>query len=301
MDIQIWKIVSDVLLVVSLIYLSYKIAKGTTAPLEKRALGLEANLRMLLDEAEQSSKHLNEKLLKRQSELQKSLFEIKSHEERLETTTTKSESIELRLKEQLRQAEIQKSELESQKNKIDFLINKIEEHRYDLRRGERYEERYTDKKIKKTDNTNQVLEVNFETASEIKSTLDDIEKENIKIPNEPIKDNTIEVRNPDIAEDERLDHAPRVKKQKLAKTENQINDGIQEIYDAAENLLRAGKDVNSVATETTLSLEEVSMLSQMVNRESELDEFKSDDLTGVSTKDARLGVLGQMSRKEVLL
>lgn len=305
-DIQIWKIISDVLLVGSLIYLSYKIAKGYTAPLEKRAQGLQTSLKMLLDEAESSSKHLNEKLLRRQTELQKSLSDLKSFEDKIEGSTTKGESIELRLKEQLRKAKSQNEELALKKEELEILIGRIEEVSTSVSR-----QNTNSKKTTINENEEPIVEVNFESTESIVSTLNDIEKEETakikkdKVINKPAEDNNLQ--NSQIEKEKRLDYQGRETKRKpeqgrLDKNSNSEVQGIQEIYDAAENLLKAGKDINYVAKNTTLSLEEVSMLAEMVEREEGIQNFKSDDIeTDVLKSDPRLGVLGKMSRKDIQL
>ena len=173
-DIQIWKIISDVLLVGSLIYLSYKIAKGHTAPLERRAYGLQTSLKMLLDEAESSSKHLNEKLLRRQTELQKSLSDLKSFEDKIEGSTTKGESIELRLKEQLRKAKAQNEELALKKEEIEILISRIENSSKLANSSGRGIITLSEQETQEP-----TIEVNFESADSIVSSLNDIEKQEV--------------------------------------------------------------------------------------------------------------------------
>ena len=66
--------------------------------------------------------------------------------------------------------------------------------------------------------------------------------------------------------------------------------GLQRVYDAAEDLLRAGRDLQTVAGITSLPLEEVRMLSQMIAQEDRAAKK-------IPPVDSRLGVLGTMRRE----
>ena len=73
-DIQVWKVVCDGLLVASLIYLCYRFARSSVSSLSPNAALMEAQLRALLKEADQTACMLNEKLLKRQGKIEELLF-----------------------------------------------------------------------------------------------------------------------------------------------------------------------------------------------------------------------------------
>ena len=71
---------------------------------------------------------------------------------------------------------------------------------------------------------------------------------------------------------------------------SRAEDRLQRVYDAAEGMLKAGKDLESVAERTSLPVEEVRMLSQMLIQEQRAAAAPIEH-------DSRLGVLGNMRRE----
>jgi hypothetical protein len=330
-DLQIWKIAADVLLIMSLIYLSYRIAKGTTEPLERKARGLEASLKMLLDEADQASKQLNDKLGKRQSELQKSLFDLKTLEDRLESSLTKSESVDLRLQEYLRNAEKQsQANLESEK-RISSLIQELDQKLATFRATEtarantnntanfrntnfQQNNHTSNQNITNNQNREDTVEINFEAELNTGKTGINRAQERFKASNlshsqniygERIRSSESQmsttIPTAPIAEEERLDYKPKNSNRNPNQIKYQETQGLQEVYDAAEKMLRAGIDVNKVITATSLSADEVQLLAQMLKREDALKIETQMVEPKVSDEDPRLGILASMRRQAVQL
>lgn len=326
-DLQIWKIAADVLLIMSLIYLSYRIAKGTTEPLERKARGLEASLKMLLDEADQASKQLNDKLGKRQSELQKSLFDLKTLEDRLESSLTKSESVDLRLQEYLRNAEKQSQlNLESEK-RIGSLIQELDQRLATFRAAEtarantnnaanfrntNYQQNNhpSNQNITNNQNREDTVEINFEADLNTRKTGINRAQERFKTSNlshtqniygERIRSSDTQIPSSPVAQEERLDYQPKNSNPKANQIKYQETQGLQEVYDSAEKMLRAGIDVNKVITATSLSADEVQLLAQMLKRENALKIETQMVEPKVSDEDPRLGILSGMRRQAVQL
>lgn len=73
------------------------------------------------------------------------------------------------------------------------------------------------------------------------------------------------------------------------------SDTMQPIYSAAEDLLRAGKDLEFVAHATRMSVDEVRMISRMMMQEEAASESATPDRH--REEDPRLGVLGTAGRR----
>jgi hypothetical protein len=69
--------------------------------------------------------------------------------------------------------------------------------------------------------------------------------------------------------------------------------GVEDIYFAAETLLKRGKDVESVARRTRLPVEEVRMILEVLQREAAVEEEAIDP----AIADPRLGVLSKIRRQ----
>jgi hypothetical protein len=72
---------------------------------------------------------------------------------------------------------------------------------------------------------------------------------------------------------------------------------MQKIYAAAEALLKQGRQLEQVSAQTRLPVEEVRMLSQMIEIEREEEQSKKTKGTSVPVEDSRLGVLGSIRRQ----
>lgn len=79
--------------------------------------------------------------------------------------------------------------------------------------------------------------------------------------------------------------------------EQEITRNIERIYDYAEELLRAGRDLQSVARETALPVSEIEMISRMIVSESAALPSAGEEQLTVRSDDARLGVLGNVRRQ----
>ena len=96
--------------------------------------------------------------------------------------------------------------------------------------------------------------------------------------------------------------AGRVEKEVIPQTPKSIgysqDNDIQSVYDKAEELLSAGQELESVARLTSLPVEEVKMLAQMLDRVPQTTRNDDVDLTeNALISDQRLGALSPIRRQ----
>ena len=84
--IEISKVGVDILLMLSIIYLAWRLAKPSTSFDDGRVRQLEESLRSLIREAEESSRSLGDHLMRRQQGMEKLLHEFESAEGRIQRT-----------------------------------------------------------------------------------------------------------------------------------------------------------------------------------------------------------------------
>jgi serine/threonine protein kinase HipA of HipAB toxin-antitoxin module len=75
--------------------------------------------------------------------------------------------------------------------------------------------------------------------------------------------------------------------------------GLEEVYAAAEGLLRAGRDLRFVSSATSLPVEEVQMLARLMEEEgAAVQEQPKAPQVNKKAEDARLGALSKTIRRE---
>ena len=79
-NLEVWQLITDALLVLSLFYLCARSAK--VSPLIQSS-NLESNLRRMVQEADLVTRALQEKLVQRQTRLEELLMDLESAENRL--------------------------------------------------------------------------------------------------------------------------------------------------------------------------------------------------------------------------
>lgn len=90
---------------------------------------------------------------------------------------------------------------------------------------------------------------------------------------------------------------------------NTLEKSIEDIYASAEDLIRAGKSLEAVSVSTKLSLDELRLISRMIQQDDAMrqemlnpaeEDAASVDLS-VKNRDDRLGVLGNVRRQSPAL
>lgn len=310
-NVQLWKLVLDGLLVLSLLYFCLRFARDSGSRLDTRALGLETSLRALIRDAEQAGKALNSELVKRQSDLEKLLFDIKSAESRLDSAIRNAETVKNSFGPELSQAE----HVMQQIQQVTASAGQYVPRQAPVERREVMESRsQLDKEV-----TVEAVTLREEVPATPRAEKPQPQLQQ-RQPQPQVRQEArpqaVNIYGEPIGEAE---PAPRVEERPAQSLNRQVetyatqqsapaapqqtqpaepvasasdHNVIQEVYDKAEKLLMAGSDLRSVASQTSLSVEEVRMLAQMM----ESDAREQAEAETISRTDERLGVLGSMKR-----
>jgi|GEM_PF-6395913 len=104
--IELWKLGTDLLLLMSLIYFCLRFTRRDAVDTSsERLVELEATLRGLIKEADASSQTLTTQLTKRQEALEKLLYEIETAEHRINKSVTLAEECKASLSTDVRRAQ----------------------------------------------------------------------------------------------------------------------------------------------------------------------------------------------------
>jgi hypothetical protein len=91
-NIAMWTLGADVALMGSIMLFVYRVLRNPTNPRGLRQLGeLEGTIRSLIREAEGAGKSLNDQLIRRQENLEKTLFDLETCEKRVHRVQSKAE------------------------------------------------------------------------------------------------------------------------------------------------------------------------------------------------------------------
>lgn len=241
---EIWKLLTDVLLVGSLAFLCFRFLTHGATNASAQAAELETSLRMILKEAESASALLNEQLSRRQQTLEKLLLEFQGAEERMRSALESSRQV---------RAEGSDASTSSAPRRAQPTVEPIPEPpTFDV--------------VRPPDLTPRAVPPVRGRAVERALGL---QGEGAAIPRniygQPIA----------AAEPQAAASAYRPLRESIvqeaapspAESGVESGAGLDEVYSAAEDLLRAGQSLEQVSTRTKLSLDEVRMLSQMLSRE----------------------------------
>ncbi|RMG41553.1 MAG: hypothetical protein D6719_08360 [Candidatus Dadabacteria bacterium] len=241
--IQIGGVVTDLLLGFSLIFLCYRLAKGSAFQTTSRQLlELEASLRGLLKEAEAASRSLNSELQKRQTQLEKLLFDVETVEQRLEKGIDSSEE---RRKELLKlTAEIEKS-LSHFEKKSTAISQQAAQAEKDLM------------------GTYSMTTPEPSSFENYRESYAPARQSNLNVYGEPV---------PNAASrgseaQQRSALSKSIEKEIQPEFGSTGSGGIEDVYAAAEEMLAAGHALESVAARTSLPMDDLKLLSQMIARE----------------------------------
>jgi hypothetical protein len=278
--IILWRLVIDGCLVLSVAVLSMRLwsMKGPTinVGLLKE---LEVTLRGLLREAESASLKLNAELAAKQKSLSQNLADAAEVEQRLDealaTATEIRRDLTQKLKQGGKQARRKSTERPMQPEKV------------------RRTRPLPEQPVVRLEQQIERVSVSPSTRQEIPSRSSPA-KVALNIYGEPISAQPItETPRPT----SRLRHAIEkiVEKQDAPIIHRNVASSpeasLENIYDKAEQLLREGMELESVAARTALPLEEVAMLSQIVEK----DKRESN---GFEVRDQRLGALTATQQRD---
>ncbi len=286
-DLTNWSLFVDILLMGSLVFLAYRLTKAESVAVKIDKVGdLEKTLRRIINESQEASIELDQKLRSRQKDLEVLLTDLQSVENRVSGSFKESKAIKdeldkdlengkllikkivslVNLVKQEKQANFQKPIINDD-NKIEVASSENGEPLIDLVHEVENEEtqRQSEKNYQVTNNNYEVKDKQY-----------------------LVKDSFVrQAKNPQSLsnkiEKEVIENKPLVAKKDVG--------GMQRIYELAEVLLKRGVSSELVAERTTLSLDEVGEIKERL-----LLTNVNQNIT-TSNNDARLGVLSKMRRE----
>lgn len=265
-QIHVWQMVVDLFLVSSILIITFKWGRGDRSHnLIPKTMELEGSLRSLILEADGAGRHLNDQLLKREQSLQKLLDDITAADQKIQRAVASGEERAIYLEKEEEKARVLISELQGV----------LREFKEQLQ-------------------TDALREEEGRRAAP---------RESIQPPRQP------EMRTDRAAQkrDEFVEREREVKEvaapQQTVYREKMGHQELQQVYAAAESMLKQGQELSQVSAKTRLPVEEIQLLSQMI-------EVEREELSKRETKttkapehptDARLGALGAIRRHNATL
>ncbi len=297
-NIELIKVATDVSLILALLFLGYRICRSPRSAATIQQVGqLETSLRMLMKEADTASRGLNDQLLKRQQSLEKLLSDIESVDQSIVKSI---------------------SNVDAKKTEIESLVREA------TRAGDQLTKNHSRQIIETAPAMPALSQAPLEGRILDSSPIAEPESFGKRIAQPtPKKAQTNIYGEPlgvEPAQRAAIQPVPAkapVRKatqrymQSLArKVEREVSDAalaepdltssIQEVYTAAEKLLKAGREPEFVAQATNLPLEEVEALQRLAGAQ-EAASAQPVVTTSVAQEDPRLGVLGGIKRQVQVL
>lgn len=305
-QIIIWRLAVDLSLVTAILVMAFRWMKASRAhAMLPQTLELEASLRSLISDADAAGRHLNEQLLRREQNLQKLLADIAEAEGRLNRSINGGEE---------RSKEIQIA-LENARELIAELRESFKEEQDALRRQQhelRTHQRLREDSGAKAEPPKQTSRMRLEEPEP--PSFEDLGYQRVRSRPSSGSDYDRGVSpQPETVFEEQRRGRPAVSSQENirqpepresarkpgmyqadAATEQR---NMQKVYAAAEVLLKQGRKLEQVSAQTRLPVEEVRMLSQMIEIERDEEQRKSTTAASPPVADSRLGVLGNIRRQ----
>lgn len=296
--LELWKLATDIGLCLSLMLLCYRFLRSPESPLvSRRTQELETALRGLVQEADAASKSLHDKLTRRQQVLEKLLFDLGTVESRVNRAITNADE---------------------EKQTLNAAIADARRIADDVKH-----EMMTEKKAMSREPVAPPAAKPISQRSNLSREIE-IEVERDYIPPTPVAEpapaKTVNIYGEEIAAGSEVqleapraprgikayaslsssiekeiapsidmpEQAPVRKQAPQAQAASSGTKTLEDIYRSAEQMLSAGKDLNTVATALKLPVDQVKLLIELMKGEGEEEaEFKP------TTEDPRLGVLAK--------
>ncbi len=323
-QIELWKIMCDVFLMLSLVWLGIKFLRSPTSMSARRQIAeLEGSLRALIKEADAAGRSLNDQLLKRQQNLEKLMYDLESAEHRVNRVVSQAEESRNALEMETSRARRIGGEVTS----IDAPRPAprpsnlhIEVERVPSKPTSNYQQPAPEApRIPEAPSFQVTAPSTQPVATPPAPRTAEAPRKRTNIYGEEIKDSPapeqglpVINRAPYSKATERYsqtlaDKVVRETPRQQAPARQRQAAGIEGVYAAAENMLKAGADLNSIARQTNLSIEDVRHLSRIIGAEDRVElahasgEIASEVLppqaASAPKEDSRLGVLSGMKRQ----
>jgi hypothetical protein len=264
--ISIWQMVIDVCLITAILVMAFRYAKSSRAHLVlPRIVELEGRISVLMAETEGRAKHVSDQLLRREQHLSRYISDLEKREKDMSLTLNEGEALTKELSLLCEGARREALELEravadarSIRNEQSLPTREERRKGYERLRGSTSD----------AGKANDLDQQRFSTRGDSRRApewMDEVTRE--EAPKPQPKDNRSSVRS------------------------------LQDTYKTAEQMLKQGRDAEEVSERTSLPIEGVKRLAQMIEVErEERDEEVSRYPTGRRGSDPRLGALGVSRR-----
>jgi hypothetical protein len=287
-NLGFWQLATDLLLLCSLVYLSFQFVRSPRINAQLRAVReLESALRVLVREADGAGRSLNDQLMRRQQALEKALIDADLTEQRLQKvvaaqspsaatieatasarnttrqTRTAPDAEETTNSQLRRSIEVGQDNPQAQWNKVNI-----------------YGEPIQAEPISEAKAPGRAQQRAMRTYSPLKAA----------------------VQTEIVAEETPMQPTPSKRSERIKPSAvKEAEDAIEDLYATAEELLRAGEGLALVAARTNLPISDIRALSQMIIGERAVAETKQGPLPPVVDEDPRLGVMATMKRQTITL
>lgn len=246
-DMTLWQVGIDGALVASLLYMCFRFSRsnaGSSVDLGQLRT-LETSLRRLVQEGERASGTLGSELSKRQHELEQLLFDLETVEGRVNKAMDEATEVRKQLRQSLSRVSTEDRPLEPAP-----------------------QQHYTaPEPVTPSDQYNSIPEPpSFENLS----ATDSYQTEQVQQVSQPQQHHAVNIYGEPIESPE--DTGERtliqsIEREVIHEERDEMKQSLEDLYGAADDLLRAGQSLENVSRATSLPLDEVKMLSQIIARE----------------------------------
>ena len=333
-QIHVWQMAVDLLLVSSILIFAFRWVRGDRSQtFNPRTAELEASLRALIQEADGAGRHLNDQLLKREHGLQKLIDESAAIEQKIQRAVSSGEERALDLEKEESKARALISELQGvlrefkEQLRSDALFDAPQQHtrtgreqrqsppipltsavehevipqRRSVDQGRHPSAATTPGNLGQPTTTSPTpsqatsygrnYSKSYAPAMR-ETTHDDAYMDEVV---SRIDDEAATPPRPRASQHQQATsshNAPQVYREDMGHNE------LREVYAAAETMLKQGQELSQVSAQTRLPVEEVQLLSQMVEIEREEMSKRSQEVSRAVREpaDQRLGALGAIRR-----
>jgi hypothetical protein len=287
---MVWRLVIDLGFLGSVIFFCFKYAKLSTLSQVESVIELEGSLRRLMQEAQASGAQLSDVLVKRQTNIEKLMVDMQAVEQRIKRFATAAELSAAQSNRPQPELQVAKPEILSQPLASQIVTEVV--------------------KIPEQPKAEVVVPQTIELPEPVLNDQPVITaapaaqgkqynifgEEITPKPSTPLMSTAAPAPRL-VTKVEREILSEVVQPKKIAPYEEASSPAkdIQRVYSAAEELLKAGKEVEYVAFRTKLPVGDVQMLATMLEREQEVP-APTPEVAAIS-EDPRLGVLGSIKRQ----
>lgn len=289
-DIAVWKLVVDLCFLASVIYFCFRFGKVTTLSQVESVMELETSLRKMIEEAQLAGQSLNDTLLKRQQSLEKALFDMQAAEHRVGRIMQTAEDAVRSLERRVNSAPLMQQNSQQTNQSSPAPLRPAEPPSFETISAEKViAGRVLSPQTARTETSSSEPPVSPQSEQPAPARAKVVRR---NIYGEVIEESAAKPSALSASIERTVARAEKPQSkaaaQPVARRTSEPEVDIQDMYASAEELLRAGHLVESVAEHTRLPLEDVRMLGEIVARqqqEAEARQLARDD-------DPRLGVLG---------